>query len=69
LLTEAQLAHGECRPHYLTVELEPERMCCELLVRTRNRVKCSCMGYATDQQRNWFIGMIDAVLEKLSIQT
>lgn len=69
LLSEVQLAHGECHPYFLAVELKPERLCCELLVRTKNRVKCSCMAYATEKQRNWFIGQVDAVFEKLAIQT
>lgn len=69
LLTKTQMAHKECQPYYLSVELQPESLCCELLVRTRNRVKCNCMGYASEKQRNWFIGLMDNVLEKLSIQT
>lgn len=67
LLTDVQAAHKDCRPFYFAVELAPERICCELLVRTKNRIKCSCMGYATEKQRNWFISVIDAIFEKLAI--
>jgi hypothetical protein len=68
-LTDLQLSHPDCRPFYLALELEPERLVCELLVRTDSRVRCDCMGYATEAQRNWAIAAIDAICEKLSLIT
>jgi hypothetical protein len=41
----------------------------ELLVRTKNRMRCSCMGYATENQRNWLIRVADAIFDKLGIKT
>jgi len=42
-------------------------LCCELLIRTKQRVRCACMGYANQEQRNWIISGIDRVFEKLEI--
>ncbi|UCF93217.1 MAG: hypothetical protein JSW39_03390 [Desulfobacterales bacterium] len=69
VLTEIQVAHSECQPFYFAIELDAQRMTCELLVRTQNRVRCSCMGYATDSQRNWFIRLVDDMFTQLKIRT
>ena len=67
LLNDKQMAHTECHPHYLALELLPDRLACELLVRTQERIRCDCIQYATDMQRNWLIQFVDATLEQLSI--
>ncbi|MBW1697526.1 MAG: hypothetical protein JRH18_05240 [Deltaproteobacteria bacterium] len=67
LLTQKQAVHTQCQPLYFMVDLKPDRLCCELLVRTQYRVRCSCIDYATDSQRNWLIRYIDCILNKLNI--
>ena len=67
LLTPIQLQHEDCRPHYLALDLEPDRLACELLVRTKNRMRCDCIHYATEQQRNWLIELIDTIFDRLGI--
>ena len=67
LLSDTQHSHAACHPHYFAVELEPERLSCELLVRTAARVRCNCIAYADDRQRAWLLQVIDAVMEKLAI--
>jgi len=69
LLTEIQREHRECGPFYLAVELEPDKIACELLARPKNRIRCNCIGYATEEQRNQFIRMIDGFFEQLEIMT
>lgn len=69
LLTREQAMHDECRPLYFVLDLSQHRLCCELLARTKNRIRCSCMCYADEAQRNWMITMIDTVFEKLEIVT
>jgi hypothetical protein len=69
LLNDVQAAHTECKPFYLAIELESNRLACELLIRTTNRVRCQCMGYANEKQRNWIIAFVDAVFEKLELKT
>ena len=67
LLTDVQLQHKECRPHYLALDLGPGRIACELLVRTKNRMRCDCIQYATEQQRNWLIELVDNMFNRLGI--
>jgi hypothetical protein len=67
ILSDTQRAHAECHPHYFAVELQPERLACELLVRTAARMRCNCIAYADERQRAWLLQVIDAVLEKLAI--
>lgn len=62
-----QIAHNECQPFYFALELLPDRLACELLVRSQQRIRCQCIQYATESQRNWLIQSVDEVLEKLAI--
>lgn len=66
-LGPAQEGHATCRPFYLALELLEDRLVCELLVRTRERVSCNCISYATDAQREWLINVVDAIFEKLEL--
>jgi hypothetical protein len=68
-LSDTQSSHGDCQPFYFAVELQERSMACELLVRTRERVRCSCIAYATRPQRNWVIQMLDDILDELNIHT
>ncbi|MBU4053369.1 MAG: hypothetical protein KKA41_03305 [Proteobacteria bacterium] len=67
-LTPEQTQHKECGPHFVALVLEQNMLSCEFLVRTKNRVHCNCMGYATQVQRNWIMEFIDALLEALDIK-
>ena len=69
LLTAVQREHRECQPHYIAVDLNQDRMACELLVRTQARIRCNCIGYATQKQFNWLIGLIDDIFSRLRIIT
>ena len=68
VLNKTQAEHLKCRPFYFVIELEPTRISCELLVRTRNTVRCDCMGYATDEQFFWLVRRIDTMLDALDIK-
>jgi hypothetical protein len=69
MLTDIQSAHTECRPQYFAVDLDGNRLACEFLVRSKNRVRCDCIDYATENQRNWLIGLIDNIFDRLNITT
>ena len=62
-----QKTHDTCRPFWLALELMEDRLVCELLVRTRERVRCDCISYATPVQRDWLIEVVDAIFEKLEL--
>ena len=68
LLAPEQQSHDACKPFAFALELLPDRLVCELLVRTRSRVRCNCIAFANREQREWLIETIDAVLVKLGIE-
>jgi hypothetical protein len=69
LLSDCQKEHEDCNPFFFALELLPDSLSVELLVRTRQRVRCDCIAYATEAQRNWVIGAVDAIFEKLQLRT
>jgi hypothetical protein len=69
LLSEVQQVHTTCAPFFMALELGPDRLAGELLVRTRSRVRCDCIHYADERQRNWLVQTVDAIFEKLEIIT
>jgi hypothetical protein len=69
MLSEVQQAHTACAPFFMAVELGPDRLAAELLVRTRRRVRCDCIHYADQRQRNWLVRTVDAIFENLGIIT
>ncbi len=68
ILTDVQKEHEDCSPHVFALMLEERSISCEFLVRITKNIKCDCMDYATDKQRNWLMEQMDAILEKLDIQ-
>jgi hypothetical protein len=69
LLTDLQQNHSACLPLYIAVDLEPDHLSCELLIRTRNKLQCDCMGYATERQRNWIISWVDQTFIQLGLHS
>ena len=67
-LTETQAAHSDCQPFYFALELQPSELACELLVRTRQRIRCDCIAYASLEQRNWIIDLVDAIFDELGLK-
>jgi hypothetical protein len=69
LLDEVQAGHADCQPFYFAVVLEATVISFELLIRTRNRVRCDCIHYANEAQRDSIIGFADSIFERLKILT
>ena len=69
LYTKDQKVHTSCHPLYLVIHLEPSSLAAELLVRTRNRVRCDCIRYVNEEQMNWFILFVDSIFSRLDIVT
>ncbi|MCF8025649.1 MAG: hypothetical protein K9K82_09190 [Desulfobacteraceae bacterium] len=65
--TTVQAAHEDCHPLYFALQVKPGALVGEFLVRTHNRVRCECMGYATEAQQRWFISVIDGIINELDI--
>ena len=68
ILNDAQKGHVDCQRQYFAAELSDTGLCCELLARSRNRLKCDCMTYADERQRTWLVNLIDSMLEELEIK-
>jgi hypothetical protein len=68
ILTDVQAEHTTCQPFYFAVTLEPNLAAFELLVRSLNKMRCSCMGYATEKQRDWLIELADSIFARLDIK-
>jgi hypothetical protein len=68
LLTEVQKKHKDCSPFFFAIEIVPNKMSCELLVRTKNRMRCDCIQHATESQRNWLIEFADSIFDRLKIK-
>lgn len=69
VLTEIQQQHADCQPFYVAVDLQKDQLALELLVRTKHRIRCACIGYAAEEQRNWMIDLVDAIFKHLDIKT
>jgi hypothetical protein len=68
LLNEIQREHKSCSPFFFAVEFVPYKMSCELLVRTKNRMRCDCIQHADELQRNWLIEFADSIFDRLKIK-
>jgi len=69
ILNDVQAEHTSCQPFYFAINLKPDHMACELLMRTKSRMRCNCISYADKVQFYWFVRFIDSIFEKLEIKT
>jgi len=69
LLTEIQHQHSDCQPFFFAIDLQEDQLALELLVRTKSRVRCACIGYAAEEQRIWIMDIVDAIFKRLDIAT
>ncbi len=68
LYAGVQKEHGSCRPFYFAVNLSREQVDFELLVRSRQVLRCSCIAYATPAQREFIIGFADGMVRSLELK-
>jgi len=69
LLEKTQLDHLDCQPFYFAVNLDLNTICFELLIRTRSRLRCACIQYASQKQRDYILDYADGLFEKLDLMT
>ena len=67
ILAEPQREHPECRPFYFPVTLTVRDVSFELLVRSFQIIRCSCIAYADARQREFLIDFADRMLTGLDI--
>jgi hypothetical protein len=68
LYSDTQRSHDRCRPFCFAVNLSPGRVDFELLIRSRQTLRCSCIGYADKRQRDYIMDYADRMLEELGIK-
>jgi hypothetical protein len=68
LYGKAQTGHEECGPFYFGLELGRNKLICELLIRSQSNLHCSCISYATTEQRQLLLDFIDRMLEEECIR-
>ncbi len=67
LYTVIQSEHAQCHPFYFAVNLTLRHVAFELLIRSRQIIRCSCIGYATPKQREFILAFADNMLSQLDI--
>jgi hypothetical protein len=69
LLSPLQFRHTACQPHAFAVEVGPDWVKLEFLVRSLETMKCDCTAYCTNLQRDYIINFADGMLDQLNIGT
>jgi len=74
LLSPEQFAHRDCRPFRFAVEVGEQEVGdsfvrFEILIRSREKMRCTCIDYATRQQRDFILAFADRLVEALVLRT
>ena len=67
-LTQEQKDHASCAPHVAGIELMDDAVSFEMLIRSRNRMRCSCIGFASGQQRDFILEFVDEMIRKTGLK-
>lgn len=67
MLNEVQKEHEACAPHCMALEIVGDSLRLELLVRSRNILRCDCVSYASPELRAYMIQYMDEMLTTLGI--
>ena len=68
LLTPGQYEHADCAPFYFCIETGDDTVSFEFLVRSETNLHCSCISYASREQREFLLRFIDQLLEEEKIR-
>jgi hypothetical protein len=69
LLSPGQFEHRNCAPFRFAVELGGDFVRFEFLIRSQKTLRCSCIDYATRQQRDFIMAFADRLVEDLELRT
>ncbi len=67
ILSPEQYAHKACQPHCAGIEIGDKFVSFEMLIRSRNSLKCNCISYATPQQRQFILSFADRLIEDVGL--
>ncbi len=68
ILTPLQYEHRDCRPFCIGIEVAEDKVIFEMLVRSRQKLRCSCISYASNQQRQFILNFADTLLKESDIK-
>ncbi len=68
LYNEIQREHEKCQPFCFAVNISPAQAAFEMLVRSRQLLRCNCIAYADSRQKDFIIDYADRMLEELKIK-
>ena len=69
LLSPEQFDHRDCQPHRFAVEVGDDFVRFEFLIRSLQTMRCSCIAYATRQQRDFILAYADRLVKELALRT
>lgn len=69
LLSPDQFEHQECQPFRFAIELGDNFLRFEFLMRSTTTMRCSCIDYATRQQRDFIMAFADRLVKELALKT
>ncbi len=67
LLTSVQYEHKDCSPFCVGIEVTDDKVVVEMLIRSRKKLRCSCIAYASNQQRQFILNFVDTLLRESEI--
>ncbi len=70
MLNKEQREHQDsCGPFYMALETGEGRVKLEFLVRCEEKIRCSCIGYASPQLRVHMMDYLNGLLEEFKISS
>jgi len=67
LLSGLQIEHSSCAPFCIGIEVTDDSVVFEMLVRSRQKLRCSCIAYASESQRQFILGFADRLIRETEI--
>ncbi|MBU0485223.1 MAG: hypothetical protein KKB30_12020 [Proteobacteria bacterium] len=64
----AQSGHDNCGPFFFGIDLGKASVSFEWLVRSQSNLHCSCISYATAEQRKFLFRFVDRMLNEEKIK-
>lgn len=69
LLNATQYSHRQCKPYQFAIELGDNFVRFEFLIRSQQTMRCSCIGFANRQQRDFIMAFADRMVAELDLKT
>ncbi len=68
IYSDIQRQHAKCHPYFIAVNITMNKVEFEFLIRSRQILRCACIGYADRKQRDYIMDYADEMLSELEIK-